>query len=391
MQTINIKKKPGPVLIFILTILGCSALVFYYFFLENPALLPEEPVSQPARGVPVSSIWVSPQAYPARVEVYGQALPLWKTTIRSQVSGRIDQISQKLRKGRIVESSTLLVTINNTQYQAKLARAKEVMAKTTLDLLKELQERDQAKLNWETSGLEGQPGSPLVLREPQMNAAQKALDTARADRKSAALDLGDCRIIAPFKGVIVDRLVSPGDTVSAGDKIAVIIGTDHMEIALVLNDTQLKLLGPNLQDAKVQIIDESTKAVYDTGQLKDSHTIDPATRLHKVYCLVDHPMALKPRLLSGSFLTVRITGRLISGLLKIPESALTRQGLVWTVDKNNNLKTFKASPLFYEKGQVFIHSPQGIKSPLKIAVSPNNAFVTGMKTQPKTQSKVSGE
>ncbi len=390
MQTINIKKKPGPALIFLLTILGCSALVFYYFFLENPSP-PETPAPQTVRGIPVSSILVTPKTYPARVTVFGQALPLWKTTIRSQVSGKIDQISPKLRKGKIVESNTLLVTINDTLYQAKLARAKEVMARAALDLLKELQERDQAKLNWEASGLKGQPGSPLVLRDPQMNAAQKALDTARADRKSAVEDLGYCRIIAPFKGVIVDRLVSPGDTVSAGDKIAVITGTDHMEIALGLDDTQLKLLGPNLENARVQIINESTQAIYDTGQLRDSHTIDPATRLHKVYCLVDQPMALTPSLLSGTFLSISITTRLISGLLKIPESALTRQGFVWTIDKNNNLKAFKVSPLFYEGGQVFIHSPQGILSPLKIALSPNNAFVTGMSVQPQTQSKGSGE
>ncbi len=381
-------------MIFSITTLGCSALAYYYFVYippSGPGVLaasgapahasPTEPILE--RGIPVTIIRTEPAAYPARVSVFGQAQPLWQATIRSQVNGRVDRILDTLRKGRIVEENTPLVIINDSHYQAKLARADQVLAAAKLDLLKEEQEAAQASINWKASGLKGQPGSPLVLRGPQMASAKKALVSARADRTSAAVDLSYCRITAPFKGIIMERLVSPGDTVATGDKIAVIAGVARMEIALSLDMAQVGLLGRDLTRAGVKLIDETAGVEYDIGRLRDSMTIDPATRMRKLFCLVERPLDLDPPLLSGTFLKVELSGPPRPSLLKLPESALTRQGLIWTINKDSQLRSFKATPLFYNDDHVFIPAPD--TENISVAVSPNAAFVTGAKAIPQVE------
>ena len=398
-------------LIFSITTLGCSALAYYYFVYIPPSgpgtptasgapayAAPAAPVTEsgipiptrgipiPTRGIPVTIIRTKPAAYPARVNLFGQARPLWQATIRSQVNGRVDKILDALRKGNIVEKNTPLVIINDSRYQAGLARADQVLASARLGLLKEEQEASQARINWEASGLDGRPGSPLVLRAPQMALARQAVISAQADRASAAVDLSYCRIAAPFKGIITERLVSPGDTVTAGDRIAVIAGIDRMEISLSLDAAQVELLGRDLTRSGVRLINETAGVTYNTGRLRDGMTIDPATRLRNLFCIVRRPLDLNPPLLPGTFLRVELFGPQREGLLKLPESALTRQGLVWTVNRENRLSSFKAIPLFYKDGHVFITAPENGApegGEFSIAVSPNAAFVTGAKTQPQ--------
>ncbi|HCY84791.1 MAG TPA: hypothetical protein DHV36_06615 [Desulfobacteraceae bacterium] len=378
-------------LVFLTMVIVCSAIASYYFLPEDTAGsgvppagsgLPTPPVKTKVRGVPVTVVAASPSAYPARITVYGQAQALWQTTVKSQVNGRVDWISPAFRKGRLINKGGALVRINDSQYRANLAQADQAVSSAGLDLLKEKQEARQAKINWEASGLSGHPGSPLVLRGPQIELAKKAVATARANREAAAVDLSDCRIFAPFDGVVTDRLVSPGDTVSAGDPIAVIAGTHTMEVSLSLDAAQLALLGRTLTDARVSLRDEAAGVAYAAGKLRDSRTIDPETRLRKIFCSVEAPLSLDPPLLPGTFLTVDISGKPKTNLLRLPVSALTRQGLVWTVTRENTLVAMSASALFYEGDHVFVEAPADKVFPLNIAVAPNEAFVTGMKVRP---------
>ncbi|MCG8687922.1 MAG: efflux RND transporter periplasmic adaptor subunit [Desulfobacterales bacterium] len=335
-----------------------------------------------ARGVPVTVIDVTPNAYPSRVKVYGQTKSLWHTTVRSQVTGRVERVFNIFRKGHIVGRGDVLVNINDSRYKAGFAHADQALSLAKLELLKEKQEVRQASANWKSSGLKGEPGSPLVLRTPQLELAKKSLATAQADLSSAVVDLDFCKITAPFKGIIVDRLVSPGDTVSVGEPIAVIAGIDTMEISLGLDAGQLALLGRDLKAAQGRVVDEAAGVEYGTGHLKDSRTIDPQTRLRKILCIIKNPMELDPPLLSGTFVTVSISGRPRQNLLRMPISALTRKGLVWIVEKDNTLESFDASALFYDSDHVFVPAPKEKNYPLKVAVFPNAAFVTGMKVMP---------
>ena len=50
------------------------------------------------------------------------------------------------------------------------------------------------------------------------------------------------------------------------------------------------------------------------------------------------------------FMRVELVGRAIAGLLRLPESALTKAGKVWFVDGENRLRAHRADLLF----QVFM-------------------------------------
>jgi multidrug efflux pump subunit AcrA (membrane-fusion protein) len=93
-----------------------------------------------------------------------------------------------------------------------------------------------------------------------------------------------------------------------------------------------------------------------------------------------------PQLLPGTFVKAEITGRKIPGLLRIPESAFTKQGLVWFVDTENQLRKYRLEPLFYGNGVVYVSAPEStVKNPLLVALSPNSSFVDGLSVQSRPE------
>ena len=65
-----------------------------------------------------------------------------------------------------------------------------------------------------------------------MNQARAEIRSAEAALARAELDLERTRITAPFDGQIVERFVSEGDNVGAGDQLAVFVGAQEYWVDL---------------------------------------------------------------------------------------------------------------------------------------------------------------
>jgi len=249
-------------------------------------------------------------------------------------------------------------------------------------VLKEELEARQAAQNWKQSGIKEEPGSPLVLHKPQVmvalaevNAAQFALDAAKT-----MLDYTNIR--APFDGVIIERLVDPGETLFAGVAVATLYGTQKVEIPIRLDGSQRALLNDSINDAQVILMDLQRRFTWAAEIKQESMHLDPQSRLRTLLVEVKDPLSQKPPLLPGSFLRAEILGRKIPDLLCVPEEARTGQGIVWFVDPDNRLLSRKTKPVFYGEGVVYINAPADISRPVRIAISPNSGFLAGLAVQP---------
>ncbi len=389
--------------VFIVTALVCTAGAF--IFLESkPATdgLHEDTAPQ-LSGMPVTVQTVSGLAYPARITALGEVKPLWQSIIKSRIDGPIVYLNPKLQPGSRVKKGETLVKIEETAYQAQVSEDKKRVALAEVDLLKEEREAKEAQRNWERSGLKGSPAHELVLRKPQLNSARAGLNAAQKALAFSKTRLSYTKICAPYDGVIVERHVNPGESLLSGDKVFTLYGIDTAEVAVHVSVEQLILLGLNLskgnkekdtplsgtdKSVAARLVSTQQNASWQARVVRDGQRLDSGSRLQTLFLQVAHPLTQTPPLLPGTFVRAEITGHKVADLLCLPETALTKQGVVWFVDGANRLEPVHAKPVFYGNGVVYIHAGEkNSQKSVRVAVSPNASFAAGLLVQPKQKER----
>ena len=333
-------------------------------------------------GMPVTVESVMPGNYPATISALGEVVPQWESTIKSQVNGRIVFISDRLRVGNRVKQDELLVQVAKDGLEMEFAEAHSRLAEANVALLKEEREFSEARKNWRQSGIVGDPQSPLVLRKPQLRAATHAVKAARAALAHAEAMLARADIRAPFDGVIVQRAVNPGEMLFPGDMVATLYDMQTAQISIHLDAIQWKHLGQPANGAPAILHDPLQGASWKAHLVRDSRRLDNETRLRTLFLQVDQPLQHTPPLLPGTFVRTVMKGRPVEGLLCIPGTALTKEGVVWLVDTESRLVRYRTDPVFYDENVVYVHAPEQMLTPMKVAISPNSSFTDGLAVQP---------
>ncbi len=377
------------VLIFIGITTLCSLVISVVLSLRPDESITVQNNTIQKKGMPVSVRVVAPKSYPALVKSFGEVVPLWKTTIKSQVDGKIIFLSKKLQVGSIVKKGELLVQLEKSEFEMHVAEARSRLASAKVALLREQQEGKQARKNWERSNIKRKPDSPLVLRVPQLEMVKSDVAAAQSALKRAEVLLRYTDIRAPFDGVIMQSNVSLGETLNigfTGGEIATIYSLDAVEVGVQLDREQWSMLAEPHANETARLYTPQRDSYWDAEIVRKSLHLDRKSRLQTLFMKVKRPLEQTPPLLPGTFVEAEITGREIQDLVEIPETALTKQGVVWFVDKKNRLQSRRVNPVFYGEGVVYIHVPADIGPPIRIAESPNTSFVCGLSVSPKPPS-----
>lgn len=375
MKSINLTFKK--LLIFIITVLICGIVIAVLFYTEPIKESAEEDDVKVKR---VTVIHVVPNIYRAVVNIFGETVPKWETTVRAQTSGEITYISNKLQAGNILNIDERIIEIDKSTYLSLVSEARLRLENAKLQYLKEKTEAEQAKNNWNRSGLEGEPSSPLVFHKPQLKVANAEIYVAQRALEKEQKELSYCTVKAPYRGLVIERFISKGSTVLAGDDIFRIISADDVEIIVNMSNYQILTIG-KLDNVLVDIVDSSSGKSWKGKIIRGGNYQNSKTRLRRFYIL---PVKGQQKLLAGMFLSVSIVGMPIQNLLAIPESSLTRDGLVWFVDDKDTLRSFKADIVFYQNDQVFIRNSNDYKE-LKVVAVPLQSYISGFKVNPILQ------
>lgn len=202
----------------VLVIIGVSAGVAM-FIVANKRKAAEVPRERIV--ATVETMAVELRDYPVWIETQGVVESRRETSLAAEVSGRVAGISPNLKRGGTVAEGEVLVTIDPSDYRSALARAEAALAEAALVLAQEEARNEQARLDWEKLGRGA--GRPLVLREPQLAAAQAQETSARAEVERARRDVERTEISAPFAASIREAAVEVGAVIGAGQMIADIL------------------------------------------------------------------------------------------------------------------------------------------------------------------------
>lgn len=333
----------------------------------------------------VSVLTASPEAYASEVTGFAEVRPRWLSTLRTEVGGRLVHLSSSAQPGSSVRAGQLLAVVDTTAWVANLSEARNRVAAAELQLLRAEQEAREARRSWEASGLTGDPLSALVLHGPQIAAAEAEVEAARAAETWARQRLDQAQIRAPFDGITTERYVSVGETLGEGEAVISLFATGAFDLELPLSEEQWTHLPDDIEGAVASVHEPGGGVRTRASILRAGSAIDVSTRMRTLYLTVSDPLTADDPLFPGAFVEVRVSGRTIPNLLRLPEGVLTRRGRIWFVDSDGALQSFAATPAFTSEGAIYVPAPEEGRSEWRVVRYPLESYMAGQAVVPTSE------
>jgi RND family efflux transporter MFP subunit len=292
-----------------------------------------------------------------------------EVSVVPQVSGRVTYISPQLVVGGLFKKDETLFKVERIDYvlaleQAKAARAKAEYDLATIEGRARVARSEWQRLNQDTNT---EP-NPLVLYGPQTANAKAALASAQAAVDQAQLALDRTEVKAPFNSRVKSENIDIGQYIKSGNSIAVLAGTNTVEIAVPLTLENLHWLNIPLHgktlngpDAVVSVINSGSSYDWKGRVLRSIGEVSPKSRMMEVIVEVRDPYDLsnqnnadRPALAIGTFVNAQIKGRTLKDVFVIPRTTYRDDSTVWLINKENKLRIQEVVPVRIEKNEVII-------------------------------------
>lgn len=351
---------------------------------------PPEKIERPQLGPLVKIETARTESLTLEVTGQGEVSPRVSVALAPQVTGRVVEVHPSLVTGGRFRAGTVLVRVDPRDYELAVERARASVASAETALARELAEADAAIAEWRDVHGDAEP-PPLLVREPQIREGRARQAAAEADLAAAELQLERTELSLPFDGLVVNESVDPGQLVSAGQQVAMVYGTDRVEIRVPLDDRELAYFNVNEKPAAEVYADFAGQRQTWAGRVdRLEGTVDSRSRMVRVVVTVDKPFSTgngqRPPLLPGTFVDVSIAGNQVNEAVVIPRYALRRSvdgvDQVWVVEKSENQESLiirDVEVLRRERDRVVLGA--GVVAGERVVTSSIDVVTSGMKVR----------
>lgn len=310
------------------------------------------------------------------VMAQGSVTPRTETTLISEVSGLITEVSPAFVAGGFFSKGDVLVRIDDRNYRAEVKRAQASVRAAETNVTRETGLADYAKEDWERAQSvlkSSKAASDLAMRKPQLAEAFADLDFAKADLERREGDLDRTVIRAPYDGLVREKRADIGQFVNGGSPLAITFAVDIAEIRLPLPDSELPYLNLDeheLAEGRGPLVTLSANlgGQLNTWQgqiVRTEGVFDARSRVLYLVAQIDDPYNRhSPRwahpLRIGTFVEAAIEGEQLDNVIQLPRTALRRGNTIWTVTDNDTLEPVTVDVARADEQTVLIRS--GLKS-----------------------------
>ena len=321
----------------ILTVLATAGLAI----LRNPPEMDRSGLLEGPRML-VETLALAPSDYPMRIQSYGTVTPRTRSMLVAQVGGQIQGIAPSFRPGGLFAEGDILLNIDPRDYEADVKIAEAALMDAMQAEAQEAARAEQALIDWQRLG-GGESPSDLVLRRPQLEAAQARVASARAALSKAQLDLERTALRAPYDGRVLRQLVDLGQVVQGGAQLAEVYATDYAEIRLPLRNSDLPFIdlpeiGHSAQPAVTIRSDLGGGGSWQGRIVRTEGAIDARSSQLHVVAQIDNPFGLGGQgqsrpLKIGQYVTAEIAGNVQRGSMVVPADAIYQNSYVYVVEQ----------------------------------------------------------
>lgn len=370
-----------PIVVIVVAILAALAL----FAARTPA--EQQPASAPTLLVDVAQAKREQVTFVVRSQ--GVVAPRTRTTLVSEVSGLIVEVSPAFVAGGFFAKDDVLVRIDPRNYQTALKRATATVAQARTRVATENALAGYAYEDWERlRSLEAadRPASDLTLRKPQLAEAVAQLESAEADFEKATEDLSRTVIRAPYDGMVREKRADIGQFVNTGTPVAETFATDYAEVRLPVPQKELSYLDvPGRNGAATLPVALTAELggkehTWQAQIVRSEGVFDADTRALHLVAQVNDPYAagVEP-LRIGTFVSAAIEGRTGGKLFVIPRHSLERGRTLWIVAKDMTIRPRNVDILRADEGYAYVDA--GLTDGERYTVTPPENSLPGVRVR----------
>ena len=322
-----------------------------------------------------------------QVNSQGNVTPRTRTSLVSEVSGTVLEVSDKFVVGGKFSRGDILLEIDPTDYKVALERSEALLKGAEAQLIFEKARSAQAKKEWEFTGRPLEEAPSLSLRIPFLAEAEANLAQAKAEVERARVKLNKTIIKAPYDGIVYRKNADIGQYVTIGIPLAETFAIDFVEVRLPLSEQDLSMMDDsdftdNLYGKDVILRGQvnGRNASWIANAERFERVIDEVNRSQYLVARVDDPYKPSNPLYVGTFVTAEFKGRQLNNVFKLPRSGLIKGNRVGTVDANDQLRLLDVEIIHADDEYYYV---TGLSSELAVVVSSLGTPVDGLKVQIK--------
>ena len=282
------------------------------------------------------------------VVAWGTVKPSMELALRPEVSGRLEEISDRFVPGGVFQAGETIAQIDRRDYEYAVEQARAGLETARFNLEVEEGRGRVAQRDWELLGEEidsSEEGSRMALRAPHLAEKQAALASAESRVEQALLSLARTQITVPFNAMVRTESAEVGQIVSSATTLGTLVGTDEywVEIGVPLDDVaSLDMGGTQSRSATVSLSTGGGDRIAYEGQVAGlTGSVDSVGRLARLLVKVPDPLdqsAKRPvPLLLGSYVEVTLEGPEMRGVRRLPRAVVREGNQVWIVGLDSRL------------------------------------------------------
>lgn len=267
------------------------------------------------------------------VSSQGTVRPRTETALSAEIPGTIVDVSPEFIPGGVFDSGETLLRIDPTNYVVAVEQAEALVKQRQL-------EYDGARKLL----------SQGYRAEAEAASAEAALASAKAELTRSKRDLERTRIRLPYAGMVRAKAVDLGQFVSPGTRLGTVFATDFAEVRLPLTDQELAFIDlPGLRNdtdkegpaVKLSAVRKGEQHEWPARIVRTEGVVDETSRVTYAVARVADPYQFEGELEPlpmGTFVSARIEGREIDGVVRVPRNILRGADELIFVDEDNRLR-----------------------------------------------------
>ncbi|MDI9258289.1 efflux RND transporter periplasmic adaptor subunit [Flavobacterium sedimenticola] len=290
-------------------------------------------ITENTSAIPVKVSGNSLSTNPSFITASGKIEAENSANVSTRMMGYVTKVHVKV--GQKVNAGQLLVSINNTDLQAKKAQvdASILQATAAYNNAKKDFERFTALFNQQSASQK-----ELDDMTSRYEMAKAGLEAAKQMRNEVVAQFGYSNITAPFSGEVTNTFVKEGDMANPGMPLVSVEGASRLQVTAMVSESDIADI-QNGMDVKILV-----KSINNEVTGKVTEVSSSAKNTGGQYLVKINLTQTDKAILSGMFVNVQFplankTQTTVStDKVLVPESALVKQGQltgIYTVGNGN--------------------------------------------------------
>jgi RND family efflux transporter MFP subunit len=370
----------------LLLVLGAIT-VTVIMFLSQP-----EPVkaAAPEAALAVKTQILKSTSVTLEVESQGTVQPRTRTSLISEVSGAVLEVSEQFIVGGTFGAGDVLLSLDPTDYEVALQRAEAQLISANAKLELEKARAIQAAKEWQMTGRPQSEAPILALRKPYLAEAEANILQSKAEVKRAKQKLEKTKIRAPYAGMVAFKSADVGQYVTTGSRLGETFAIDFVEVRLPLTERDLArmdaltfkgipsesmvTLSGSVNGKQREWLAEVVRSEGVVNEINRSQYL--VARMSDPYGISGSGDSVSPPLLVGTFVTAKLKGKVLEDVFELPRSALLQGSKVATVDSQTRMNIRAVDVIFSDDSFYYV---TGLNDGVQVITSALGTPIEGLK------------